>query len=343
MGYLLQLLARGLMTIARSGKIARLFKSKIMQEKAKDALEESGEWILKNMDKIGVVWTVGNVIVLVNAVFGIVDTYKIFKYIYDNMTDDLTPEMKKEFEKELKALEEKAIAEGYTPEKDLLNQKEKVTVDPTQTQTIGRGFNTNNEYTKVQTSYGGTDMLCSINIPGRGPIVFGELSNISYSIFREKVPVRALGRVSMKGYTRGMRNISGVLTFTVFDQSIVYQCMQELREQGYRMLMDEMPTFDVTISMANEFGSQSTMTLYGVSTYTEGSAMSIDSIITQNVYEFYALDIDPLTKITQQGDPYGSKRTAPSVPMAKWKNIYGADIVGEAKDPLTSNNPGRLL
>lgn len=143
-------------------------------------------------------------------------------------------------------------------------------------------------------------MVCSINVPGRGPVVFGELSQLSYSVFREKVPVRALGRVSGKGYTRGMRTITGIMGFTVFDESIVYRCMKEIKEQGYRMLMDEMPIFDVTVSMANEFGAQSRMMLYGVSTYTEGMIMSVDDIMTQNVYEFYALDIDPMHRVNEE-------------------------------------------
>jgi hypothetical protein len=155
-------------------------------------------------------------------------------------------------------------------------------------------------YQKTFNSYAGTDMVCSINVPGRGPVVFGELSQISYSVFREKVPVRGLGRVSMKGYTRGMRTITGIMGFTVFDESIVYRCMREIKEQGYRMLMDEMPMFDVTVSMANENGAQSKMVLYGVSTYTEGMIMSVDDLLTQNAYEFYALDIDPMHRVNEE-------------------------------------------
>lgn len=152
-------------------------------------------------------------------------------------------------------------------------------------------------YQKSFNSYAGTDMVCSINVPGRGPVVFGELSQISYSIFREKVPVRSVGRITNKGYTRGIRTITGIMGFTVFDESIVYRCMQEIKEQGYRMLMDEMPLFDVTVSMANEFGAQSKMVLYGVSTYTEGMILSVDDVMTQNAYEFYATDIDPMHRV----------------------------------------------
>lgn len=145
-------------------------------------------------------------------------------------------------------------------------------------------------------SYSGSDMVASITIPGEGPVIIGELANVSYSVLREKVPVRSLGRVSMKGYTRGMRTITGILSFIVFDESVVYRCMKELKDRGYRILMDEMPLFDITLTMANEFGSKSSLTIYGVSTFTEGMVMSVNDMMTQNVYEFYALDIDPIAK-----------------------------------------------
>jgi hypothetical protein len=155
------------------------------------------------------------------------------------------------------------------------------------------------EYMRTFTSYGGTDMVATLNIPGQGPVVFGELSTISYSVFREKYPVRALGRHTMKGFTRGARTITGILSFTVFDETIVYRAMEEVAAQGYRMLMDEMPMFDVTISMANEYGQRSKMTIYGITTYTEGKVLSANNLLIENTYEFYALDIDPLTRIRQ--------------------------------------------
>ncbi|WP_067924194.1 hypothetical protein [Alicyclobacillus shizuokensis] len=152
-------------------------------------------------------------------------------------------------------------------------------------------------YSRTFTSYSGADMVASITVPGQGPVVFGELRSISYSVYREKYPVRALGRVSMKGYTRGMRTISGIMSFMVFDETIVYRCMEAIRDQGYKILMDELPMFDVTISSMNEFGDKSRLTIYGISTYMEGQAMTIDQIYTENAFQFYALDIDPLTRV----------------------------------------------
>jgi hypothetical protein len=178
-------------------------------------------------------------------------------------------------------------------------------------------------YQKTFSSYAGTDMVCTINVPGRGPVIFGELSQLSYSVFREKVPVRSLGRVSMKGYTRGMRTITGILGFTAFDESVVYQCMKEIKEMGYRMLMDEMPLFDITISMANESGAQSKMVLYGVSTYTEGMTMGVNDLMTQNVYEFYALDIDPMQRVNAERPiTYGPTRLTSKLLADKNEAIY---------------------
>ena len=155
-------------------------------------------------------------------------------------------------------------------------------------------------------TYAGTDMVVSMTLPGKEPIIFGELSQLSYSVYREKVPIRSLGRVTPKGYTRGYRTITGVLVFEVFDRSIVYECMKEIHQNGYRMLMDEMPTFDVTVTMCNEFGHKSSMTLYGVSTFTEGQIMSIDNVTTKNAYEFYAIDIDPMHRLDDDNTLKGS-------------------------------------
>jgi len=151
-------------------------------------------------------------------------------------------------------------------------------------------------YHHTFTTYSGADMVATINVPGKGPVVFGSLSSIAYSIYRAKYPVLTLGRITPKGFTRGIRQITGVMRFIDFDETIVYRCLEEIKNMGYKMLMDEMPMFDVTISMANEFGSKSKITIYGITTYTEGKTMDINEVRTENVYEFYALDVDPLTK-----------------------------------------------
>lgn len=143
------------------------------------------------------------------------------------------------------------------------------------------------------TSYSGSDMVAALELPGKAPLIFAELASIQYSVFRENQLVRALGRVTPKGVTRGARTISGVLSFIEFDSSIVYKALEEFYDLGYRPLMDEMPLFDITLSMANEAGQRSTFKLYGLSCYSEGGLKTIDALVSRVSYEFYALDLDP--------------------------------------------------
>lgn len=224
--------------------------------------------------------------------------WHILKMVYNDYGHDMTSDERITYENIVIRLEEKlkqaGIPLGERIHSPLREEEEHIHFPSTpHSSSVTRQILERNN-----NSYSGADMVATITIPGRGPIVFGELANVSYSVFREKVPVRALGRVSMKGYTRGMRTITGILSFIMFDESIVYRCIEELNRYGYRMLMDEMPLFDITLTMANEYGSKSSLTIYGVTTYTEGMVMSINDMMTQNVYDFYALDIDPMAKIT---------------------------------------------
>lgn len=148
-------------------------------------------------------------------------------------------------------------------------------------------------------SYAGADMVCTIDVPGEKPLILGELSELSYSIFRSKTPVRALGTIRAKGFTRGMRIISGILTFSVFDQSIPAIVMKKMNKAGYDILMDEIPLFDITVSMANEYGSRSKFVIYGVTTTTQGMVTGVNDIYLQTAYQFYALDISDIKKVGQ--------------------------------------------
>ncbi len=143
-------------------------------------------------------------------------------------------------------------------------------------------------------TYSGADMVCSFDIPGERPIILGELSELSYSVFRAKTPVRTLGRIRTKGFTRGMRVVSGILTFSVFNESAPRIIMEKINQAGYDILMDELPLYNITVSMANEYGSRSTFAIYGVTTTTEGMVAGIDDLQIKNAYQFYALDVSDM-------------------------------------------------
>ena len=168
-----------------------------------------------------------------------------------------------------------------------------------------RGENSNSFATSgVYNSYAGVDIVASIIIPGEtGPLEIGELQTISYSIHRENVPVRVLGRVGPRGFVKGPRTIAGSLIFTQFDKYAFYKlsAFKEHLLSGVFPLSDMLPPFDVTISFANEFGSFSKMRIYGVTIVDEGSTMSIDDLITEQTFTYMARGIQPMVNYIPDG------------------------------------------
>lgn len=149
----------------------------------------------------------------------------------------------------------------------------------------------------LYTSYSGTDIVATIVIPGQSqPIEIGELQTISYSIHRENVPVRVLGRVGPRGFVKGPRTIAGSLIFTQFDKYFFYRLSnyQKHLDSGLYPLSDMLPPFDVTISFGNESGSFSKLKIYGITIVDEGSTMSVDDLITEQTFTYMARGIQPM-------------------------------------------------
>jgi hypothetical protein len=139
--------------------------------------------------------------------------------------------------------------------------------------------------------------------------VLAELQTISISTFREKVGVRACGNVGVKGYTRGPRTVAGSMIFTVFDKNVLFELLEtsqyDADDQFRAAIKDQLPPIDLSISFANEYGALSRMSLYGVEFVSEGQTMSIEDIILEDVCQFVARDVDPMTPVVNaQGEPY---------------------------------------
>ena len=65
---------------------------------------------------------------------------------------------------------------------------------------------------------------------------------------------------------------------------------------------DEILPFDVTITMANEYGQKAVLVIYGVELLNEGSGYSIDSVTTEKAYTFVARRIDYLIALDDEND-----------------------------------------
>lgn len=178
------------------------------------------------------------------------------------------------------------------------------------------------EQSKTYNSFAGTDIVATITIPGiDGAIVIGELQTISYSIHREVIPVRTLGRINPSGFTKGPRTIAGSLIFTVFNRSIVYEVLNHIIDGTSKeefslyaksikenIVMDEMPPFDVTISMKNEYGQAACMKIKGIVIVDEGQVMSIEDLLTENTMSYMAQDIQVLEPVVDINTTVASAR-----------------------------------
>lgn len=142
-------------------------------------------------------------------------------------------------------------------------------------------------------SFSGVDMIVSILLPGAQPVTVGECSTVSYSILRDLQEVRTLGRISVRGYARGQRRVAGTIIFTVLEQHQLnnLRAQVEYLNKIGRLKTDELPPFDIIITMASEYGRAARLVIYGATVYEEGKVMSIDDIITENVWSYMARDI----------------------------------------------------
>lgn len=158
---------------------------------------------------------------------------------------------------------------------------------------------------KFYRSFAGSDAIASLVFPGQRPIVMGEVSTLSYSIYRQKTPVNTLGRISPKGFTKGTRTVAGSMIFTMTNQHWVNEVKEVLRERSLskgdtnnpfenikKLKADELPPFDIILTFANEYGANCYYAIYGVTIVEEGQIVSVEDAITENVCQFLARDLD---------------------------------------------------
>lgn len=186
------------------------------------------------------------------------------------------------------------------------------------------------KYTRTYTSYSGCDIVANVNItiPGQETItrVFGSLQTFSYSIHQEKSPVRTLGDVNAITYVDGPRTIAGSMVFAVLDKHVIHEIYDEVIKKGQYVnkhyLMDELPNFDITLSFANEYGRQSTISVFGCTIIDEGQIMSINDIMTENTYHYYATDI----KYMDESDNYYKLNEKSIIDSNPWLTTNNAKI-----------------
>lgn len=179
--------------------------------------------------------------------------------------------------------------------------------------------------TDIQAVILGTDKTTGQTVVTR----LGDIQTLSYSIHREKTPVRTIGRTSPPAYTAGTRTIAGSLIFATFNTRAlqeVYSNQQTSSVQGLgnnvltsanidgkqellsdaKLLRptDTIPAFDILLYFTSESGNDSVMSLLRVDIMDEGQTFSIQDIFTEHTMQFVASEISMMEKIQdrwQQG------------------------------------------
>jgi hypothetical protein len=147
------------------------------------------------------------------------------------------------------------------------------------------------------------DVLYGKEIPKEILIPLASASSISVSAFREKVPVRACGFVAPKGFTHGPRTVAGSIVFVQFDEHalapFLFQPPSQLscEEKPTSVIqIDQLPPMIVVAQFANEYGSISELTIYGLEFIDDGNVFSIDDLFSENTCTYVARDYNVLLK-----------------------------------------------
>lgn len=151
------------------------------------------------------------------------------------------------------------------------------------------------------TSFSGADSIVSVKFPNAAPVIVGEISSFTYSIFRPKEPVYRLGSAYPVGFVKGPRTIAGSIIFTIFDRHPIINALRKAYGNSLAecldtdILPDQLPPFDFQVAFLNEYGQSAILEIYGVQLVAEGQVMSIEDMLTENTMQYVAKSIKVMT------------------------------------------------
>lgn len=169
-------------------------------------------------------------------------------------------------------------------------------------------------------------------------VVLGTLQTLSISSFRDRNAIRSLGTSYVKGYTNGPRTIAGSMIFTLFEEHPLVKLTRALSslpetnpyyENLTSVLPDQLPPIDISIVFANEYGTLSRQTIYGVQFVSDAATYSIENLLTEQVMQFVCRDVDIMTA---QGSVKLSAVGKVSQSSISNLPVTGTSLIGSNKD-----------
>ena len=184
-------------------------------------------------------------------------------------------------------------------------------------------------------------------------IPFTNLGAISYSIHRDKMPVRKLGSAVAHSYTTGTRTIAGSIVVINFDRAAFFQLLSddaynysksiygfslEPKEENFTKTADQIPPFDLLLIFSEEVkggkfpnkgdsseafsrAPGSRLMLKNVRLIDEGMVTGTDEAYLESTFQYVAEDIEYLKPIETPpaNEPPPMDDTIPAGPAAPYK------------------------
>lgn len=129
---------------------------------------------------------------------------------------------------------------------------------------------------------------------------FGELQTLTISSARSAGPVRRLGEIEPLEYKLGARTIAGTMIFAMLNRDVFSQYMDrvipgvENNAWTGPDFVDQIPPFNILISLANEAGRAANGVLIGVKITNFGTTFSVDDMYTEATYNYVATHYSPV-------------------------------------------------
>jgi len=148
-----------------------------------------------------------------------------------------------------------------------------------------------------------------------------QLLSLSWSIHRGTTSLRTVGKASPGGRVKGGRTVAGTMVFALTDhhplRDIIPDTWEGRKTQVLNdpdnwkplVMADEIPGFDLVLTLTNEYGFAAITTLYGVQIADEGGVFGMDNLMTEMVLQYTAVAMDPIMEVSldENGviDPFG--------------------------------------
>lgn len=168
---------------------------------------------------------------------------------------------------------------------------------------VNSSINKDTDFINDNNVFSATDIVAYITLPGKKAHILGTLSMISISSHSDGFPVTTLGRRKAKGFTRGHTMFGGTLVFASFDRSVWHKIIEATRKDSNdnkylkpisKMRADELPPFDISITMVNEHGTVAYTGIIGAIILDFGTVYSLENLSNMETYAFMFLDLIPL-------------------------------------------------